>query len=213
MASATQTRPQNAAQALAALREGNERFVKDVRTVSVAPMKERREELASGQAPFAVVLSCADSRVPPELAFDAGLGDLFVVRVAGNVCDPSLLASIEFAATAFKPPPQLVVVMGHTQCGAIKATMSVLESGNPAPSENLADLVDRITPAVRGVLNSGKPAAEIVRAATHANVRAAATQLRSQSSILDGLAREGKLTIVGAEYALETGKVDFFDDA
>jgi carbonic anhydrase len=202
-------RPSNAKEALAALRAGNERFVNNVRSVEAFATQAKREQLASGQSPYAILLSCSDSRAPGELIFDCGLGDLFVVRVAGNICAPSLVGSVEFAAATFGT--QLVVVMGHTQCGAIKATLDVIASGNAAPSENIQDIVERIQPSIAEIAKSGGPKEKVLRDATRANVRATANHLRHGSRILEDCSAKGKLMVVGAEYALETGVVDFFD--
>lgn len=202
-------RPLPAQAALAVLREGNARFASNVRSIDVLASQARREMLAEGQSPNAIILSCADSRVPSELVFDCGLGDLFVVRVAGNVCAPSLVGSVEYGATMFGT--ELVVVMGHTHCGAIKATLqSLLENGDH-PSENIRDIVERISPAVIPLLDKGLDPKELVREATRANVRLAADHLRHGSKILERRILDGKLTVVGAEYSIETGKVDFFD--
>lgn len=201
--------PLNAATALAQLREGNARFASNVRSVDALASQARRETFADGQSPNAIILSCADSRVPSELVFDCGLGDLFVVRVAGNVCAPSLVGSVEYAASMFGT--ELVVVMGHTHCGAIKATIqSVLEDGDH-PSENIRDIVQRISPSVVPLLDKGLDPKQLIREATRANVRHSANHLRHASKILEQRISDGKLVVVGAEYSLETGKVDFFD--
>lgn len=202
-------RPVSATVALAALREGNQRFMRDVRSVDALASRARRAALTDGQSPFAIILSCADSRVPSELVFDCGLGDLFVVRVAGNVCAPSLVGSVEFAAATFDT--QLVVVMGHTRCGAVKATIEALTTRDAALSENIGDIVERISPAVAGLLDRGLSPADLLRKATRANVVHTAEQLRHGSRILERRINDGKLVVVGAEYALETGAVDFFD--
>jgi carbonic anhydrase len=201
--------PLNAATALSVLREGNARFASNVRSIDVLASQARRETFADGQSPNAIILSCSDSRVPSELVFDCGLGDLFVVRVAGNVCAPSLVGSVEYAASMFGT--ELVVVMGHTHCGAIKATIqSLLESG-AHPSENIRDIVERISPAIVPLLDRGLDATALVREATRANVRHSAEHLRCGSDLLERRIRDGRLTVVGAEYSIETGKVDFFD--
>lgn len=202
-------RPLNATTALAVLREGNARFASNVRSVDVLASQARRETFAEGQSPNAIILSCADSRVPSEIVFDCGLGDLFVVRVAGNVCAPSLVGSVEYAASMFGT--ELVVVMGHTHCGAVKATIqSLIESGDH-PSENIRDIVERISPAVVPLLDKGLDPKALVREATRANVRLTANHLRHGSKILERRIGDGKLVVVGAEYSIETGKVDFFD--
>lgn len=205
----TENRPLSAAAALAALKEGNRRFLQNVRSIDALTSQAKRESLAEGQYPNAVILSCSDSRVPSEIVFDCGLGDLFVVRVAGNVCAPSLVGSVEFAAATFGT--QLVVVMGHTKCGAVKATVDALTQGRDALSPNIGDIVERIRPAVVPLLGRGLDAAGLMREATRANVLHAADHLRHGSRVLEQRIAEGKLVVVGAEYSLETGAVDFFD--
>jgi carbonic anhydrase len=200
--------PIAAREALARLKEGNERFVKNVRSIDALSSQARRADLVNGQMPFAIVLSCSDSRAPSELLFDCGLGDLFVVRVAGNIVAPSLVGSVEFAAATFGT--ELVVVMGHTRCGAVKATVDALTMGAAAPSANVRDIVDRIAPAVYPLAENLK-GEELLQAATRANVRASANHLRHGSRILEERVAAGRLLVVGAEYALETGVVDFFD--
>lgn len=198
----------SAAQALARLREGNARFVSNRSAGLSHP--ERRAELVHGQEPIAVVLGCSDSRVPAELVFDQGFGDLFVIRVAGNIVAPSQIGSIEFAASRFGT--RLVVVMGHTQCGAVEATLDVLQ-GSAVESRNLAFIVDRMRPSVKALLASRTIAEReaLLDAASRANVRASVEQLRHGSEILEQAVREEGLLIVGAEYSLETGVVDFFE--
>lgn len=196
--------------ALARLRDGNARFVQNVRSVEALATQAQRAALVDGQSPFAIVLSCSDSRVPSELVFDCGLGDLFVVRVAGNVVAPSIVGSVEFAAATFGT--ELVVVMGHSGCGAVGATLDALEpGGSGAASPNIRDIVDRIAPAVAELARPGAPRAEVLRAAIRANVRASANHLRHGSRILEQRGAEGRLRVVGAEYSLATGAVDFFD--
>ncbi len=196
-------------EALARLRSGNMRFTQNVRSIEALTSQYRRDALVAGQAPFATVLSCSDSRVPSELVFDCGLGDLFVVRVAGNVVAPSIVGSIEFAAATFGT--ELVVVMGHTRCGAVAATIDVLKGGKSAPSENVHDIVDRIKPSIAEIVRGTGNDESVLQAATRANVRASADHLRHSSRIIAGRIAEGRLVVVGAEYALETGQVDFFD--
>ncbi|MBS0326589.1 MAG: carbonic anhydrase [Proteobacteria bacterium] len=201
----------SAAEALARLQEGNRRFVADIRSNKTAPTQSRRSELVAGQAPFAVIFSCSDSRVPAEIVFDQGLGDLFVIRVAGNVVAPSLVGSVEFAAAHFATP--LVVVMGHTQCGAILATVEELEQPAEQRSPNLRSIVDRVRPSVETLLATElrHDRAALIRESVRANVRASAAHLRHGSEVLDGLIETRGLRVVGAEYSLETGEVDFFD--
>jgi carbonic anhydrase len=195
--------------ALIRLQEGNQRFIKGVRSVHALAGPELRPELVASQNPFAIVLSCADSRVPSEMVFDCGLGDLFVCRVAGNIAAPSIVGSVEFAASKFGT--ELVVVMGHTRCGAISATLDSIDGVGDLASDNIRDLVDRIAPAVAELdpLRFDKEARW--RAAMRANVRSAASHLRHGSRLLERLVGEGRVHVVGAEYELETGEVHFFD--
>src|SRR5688500_8524399 len=170
----------------------------------------RRAELATAQWPFAIILGCSDSRVPAEIVFDQGLGDLFVIRVAGNIVAPSQVGSVEFAAERYET--RLVVVLGHTQCGAILATLEELRQPTEQ-SRNLLAIVDRIRPSVQGLLHTSlkdDPDA-LVREAVRANIRASADHLRHGSALLEQLIRDRGLLVVGAEYSLETGVVDFFD--
>jgi carbonic anhydrase len=168
--------------------------------------------LVSGQEPFAIVLGCSDSRVPAELVFDQGFGDLFVIRVAGNIVAPSQIGSVEFAASRFQT--RLVVVMGHTQCGAITATLEELQGLATTQSRNLLSIVARVRPAVAELLSrmgNENPDA-LVHAAVRANVRAAVNHLQHGSALLERLIAEKGLLVVGAEYSLETGVVDFFEN-
>jgi carbonic anhydrase len=161
------------------------------------------------QEPFAIILGCSDSRVPAEIVFDQGLGDLFVIRVAGNIVAPSQVGSVEFAAAQFGT--RLVVVLGHAQCGAVLATINELERPGGTPSRNIRSIVDRIRPAVEPLLAKGMNHDAVVRDAVRANVRVSANHLRHGSDILEGLIDHEGLVVVGAEYSLETGLVDFFD--
>jgi carbonic anhydrase len=201
----------SAIEALARLREGNARFVASQSTADPAGTQARRAALVDGQAPFAVVLGCSDSRVPAELVFDLGFGDLFVIRVAGNVVAPSQVGSVEFGAERFGT--RLVVVMGHTQCGAVSATLEELQGQAASQSHNLRDIVDRVRPAVATVLALRRDADRetLLREAVRANVRASVDHLRHGSALLENLVRNDGLLIVGAEYSLETGIVTFFD--
>ena len=201
----------NATDALERLKEGNKRFVSDAHDTSALTTQSRREDLVGKQEPFAIILGCSDSRVPAELVFDQGLGDLFVIRVAGNIVAPSLIGSVEFSALTHGV--RLVVVMGHSSCGAIQATVNELEQPSSERSPNLAAIVNRISPSVKTLIEAGvgKDREALIRHATRANVRASVSQLRTGSPILEELiAREG-LQVIGAEYSLETGQVDFFD--
>jgi len=199
-----------AREALDRLREGNKRFVSGVRSLDSLLAPTRRAELVSQQSPFAVVLGCSDSRVPAELVFDQGLGDLFVIRVAGNIVAPSQVGSVEFGAERFGT--RLVVVLGHSQCGAVLATLEELRSG-ATHSPNLRSIVDRIRPAVATLLSTDLSHDEtrLVHHAVRANVRASADHLRHGSALLEQLIQDEGLLVVGAEYSLETGEVDFFD--
>ena len=197
--------------ALRRLRDGNRRFTSERRTSGEYLTEGRRAEIAGNQEPFAIILGCSDSRVPAELVFDQGLGDLFVIRVAGNIVAPSQIGSIEFAAEKFHP--RLVVVLGHTPCGAILATIDELHRPTENQSKNLASIVDRVRPAVMSLLGGEleKDPPELVRRAGRANIRASVDALRHGSEILETLVQNNDLLIVGAEYDLETGVVDFFD--
>lgn len=196
-------------EALRRLVEGNRRFMSGMRSAMDSPLE--RGELVAGQRPFAIVLGCSDSRAPAEFVFDQGLGDLFVIRVAGNVVAPSGVGSAEFAAATFGT--RLVVVMGHSSCGAVKATLDVLRGQSEVASDNLRDIVDRIRPSAQTVLELGQDRApeQQLRDAIRANVRLAVDRLRHGSRILEDLVRDGQLAIVGAVYDLGTGCVDYFD--
>ncbi|HET9777498.1 MAG TPA: carbonic anhydrase [Gemmatimonadaceae bacterium] len=199
-----------AREALERLREGNQRFAANIRGIDAFISHTKRAELASGQQPFAIILGCSDSRVPSEIVFDQGLGDLFVIRVAGNIVAPSQVGSVEFAAEAYST--KLVVVMGHTQCGAILSTLAALRSPGKY-SHNLRSIVDRVRPSVEALLGTdlSKDENALVRAAVRANIRASTNHLRHGSQVLEDLIRNNGLMVVGAEYSLETGVVDFFD--
>lgn len=168
-----------------------------------------RRELAQGQDPYAVVLGCSDSRVPVEVIFDQGIGDLFVIRVAGNIVQPSQIGSVEFAASAFGT--RLVVVLGHTRCGAIEATIEELQQPAGKGSANMEAIVSCIRPVVDGLLPEVESRDELVDRAVRENVKRSADALRHGSKVIETLIDNGELTIVGAEYCLETGVVDFFD--
>lgn len=191
------------------LREGNERFVKGH---SQHAGRTAREDLSHGQSPFAIVLACSDSRVPVEMVFDQGFGDLFVIRVAGNIVAPSQIGSVEFAATQFGT--RLVVVLGHSNCGAIQATFDELSLDTKHRSPNLRAIVDRVRPVVEPILRAcnGKFNADSLRAATNANVRASVAHLRHGSLLLEQMIDRGELTVVGANYSISTGEVEFLED-
>jgi carbonic anhydrase len=200
----------SAREAIQRLHEGNIRFTLNVRGPDAFMSQLRREELSSNQAPFAIILGCADSRVPAEIVFDQGLGDLFVIRIAGNIVAPSGIGSVEFAAERFGT--RLVVVLGHSRCGAIQATLDELRRPTENQSRNLRSIVDRVRPSVEGLLSKPRFSEDaIVKEAVRANIRASVANLRKGSEILEGLVQDGSLTIVGAEYNLDTGVVDFFE--
>ena len=201
----------SAQEALERLREGNRRFASDVRSRDTLLSHSRRAELAKEQQPFAIILGCSDSRVPAEIVFDQGLGDLFVIRVAGNIVAPSQVGSVEFAAAQFGT--RLVVVLGHSQCGAILATLKELQQPTANQSRNLRSIVDRIRPSVEGLLKTelGHDLDALVRHAVRANVSASVDHLRHGSEVLEQLVEDAGLLVVGAEYSLETGVVEFFD--
>lgn len=197
-----------AREALERLKEGNGRFVSGAGTRDLPDDHRRRLELVDNQAPFAIVHGCSDSRVPAEIVFDQGLGDLFVIRVAGNIVAPSHIGSIEFAAERFGT--RLVVVLGHSQCGAVQACLEELEQPSLNGSPNLGFIVNQIRPSVEPLVQSGisDPKA-LVEKAVRANIRASVEQIRHGSAVLESLIQESGLMIVGAEYSLETGKVTF----
>lgn len=202
----------SAQEALKRLREGNKRFVTGASNLDAPELQKRRNELVSGQQPFAIILGCSDSRVPVELIFDQGLGDLFVIRVAGNIVDPTVTGSIEYAAA--NCGSRLVVVLGHTQCGAVGATLQEVQRPSKNPSKNLGAIVNRIRRPVEELLDTdlkNDPNA-LYRQAVRNNVRFSVNELLHESPILKDLSENDGLLIVGAEYSLETGKVDFFED-
>ncbi len=203
----------SAREALAGLREGNLRFAARVSGSDDLRVYPQRTELDMTQEPFAIVLGCSDARVPAEIVFDQGLGDLFVIRVAGNIVAPSQVGSVEFAAERFGT--RLVVVLGHTQCGAILATLEELRRPNENQSRNLRSIVDRVRPSVEGLLATELRHDEnaLVRQAVRANIRASVDHLRHGSQVLEQLIQDDGLRVVGAEYSLETGVVEFFDGA
>jgi carbonic anhydrase len=197
--------------ALARLREGNRGFVANRGDAAATLRQTRRPPLPLSQEPFAIVLGCSDSRVPAELVFGQGFGDLFVIRVAGNIVAPSQVGSVEFAAARFGT--RLAVVLGHTQCGAVLATLEEVRQPTPRQSPNLRSIVERIRPSVEPLLAAmpGENTEALVAHAVRANIRAAADHLRHGSDLLERLVKSDGLLIVGAEYCLETGVVDFFD--
>jgi carbonic anhydrase len=201
----------SAQEALERMREGNRRFVSGAPSRATLTSQTRRNELTAGQEPFAIILGCSDSRVPAEIVFDQGLGDLFVIRVAGNIVAASQVGSVEFAAARFGT--RLVVVLGHSQCGAVLATLEELQRPTENQSRNLRSIVDRIRPSVEALLERGlwpDPDA-LVRHAVRANIIASVNHLRHGSEVLEQLIQSNGLLVIGAEYSLETGVVDFFD--
>jgi carbonic anhydrase len=201
-----------ALEALERLRAGNRRFVAHASAEqTTTPL--RRVELTSEQRPFAIILGCSDARVPAEIVFDQGLGDLFVIRVAGNIVSPSQIGSVEFAASRFGT--RLVVVLGHTECGAIAATLEELQRPAENQSPNLRSIVDRVRPAVEGLLSTelrhDVPA--LKRLAVRANISVSVSHLRYSSDVLEKLIQNEGLMVVGAQYSVETGVVEFFDGA
>lgn len=202
----------SAQQALQKLRDGNRRFVADDSDHTRLTHRKSRDEVAAAQAPFAIVLGCSDSRVPTEIIFDQGLGDLFVIRVAGNIVAASQAGSIEFAAEHFGT--RLVVVMGHSRCSAILTTLQELERPADSRSPNVAAIVDFIRPSVQGLLQSENRLGrdELVSQAIKENIRNSVSHLKLHSDILRRMIRDNSLMVVGAQYSLGTGVVSFFDD-
>jgi carbonic anhydrase len=203
----------SAQEALIRLRDGNRRFVANESTASPQLTPSQRLALTNGQQPFAIVLGCSDSRVPAELVFDQGFGELFVIRVAGNIVAPSQVGSVEFAAARFGT--RLVVVMGHSQCGAVTAAVEEVLGRTTNESWNLRSIVDRVRPSVDAVV-SGRGDRNIdalVNDAVRANVRTSVDHLRHGSGLLERLIQRDGLRVVGAEYSLESGVVTFFDEA
>jgi len=200
-----------ATEALRRLKEGNARFVEGDRCIDTYLSHTRLDEHLEGQAPYAIVLGCSDSRVPVEIIFDVGLGDLFVIRVAGNIVAPSLIGSVELAAESFGP--RLVVVLGHTNCGAIDATLRALQDSGSRSSHHVYSIIDSIRPAVQDLVDAhaGDGREALMHLAVRANVRASAEALRNSSATLKRLTLDEGLMVVGAEYSLETGTVHFFD--
>lgn len=200
-----------ALEALARLKEGNQRFAVNVSGPDAFISHTKRVDLTAPQNPFAIILGCSDARVPAEIVFDQGLGDLFVIRVAGNIVAPSQVGSVEFAASRFST--RLVVVLGHSQCGAILACLEELQRPAGNQSRNVRSIVDRVRPSVEGLfateLRHDEPA--LVKQAVRANIRASVDHLRHGSELLEQLIQDEGLLVVGAEYSLDTGCVEFFD--
>ena len=200
----------SAADALDRLRQGNRRFASDEVDHESIVNRGHQAGMASGQHPFAIVLACSDSRVPTELIFDQGIGDLFVIRVAGNIVAPSQIGSIEFAAKQFGT--HLVIVLGHSNCGAIIATLQELGLKDSHRSPNLRAIVDRIRPALEPILTDDSDVDDeaVINDCVRANVRASVKQLQNGSLILEQLIDTGDLQVVGAQYSIETGNIEFF---
>ena len=199
----------SSSEALQRLQEGNHCFVLAGHSVKGMFSHAKREELEFGQEPFAIILGCSDSRVPAEIVFDQGLGDLFVIRVAGNVVDLTQIGSVEFAVAQFKA--RLVVVMGHTQCGAVSATIEEMKCPTGNQSQSIKSIVDRIRPSVAIFQHTDlwQQKDELLHQVVRANIRASIEQLRQGSKMLKQLIKRGELCIMGAEYSLKTGVVEF----
>jgi carbonic anhydrase len=195
------------AQVLLQLKRGNAAFLAG-RTIAPDVRGRRRLEVARAQYPIAVLVSCSDSRVPPEVLFGKGLGELFIVRNAGNTIDTAAMGSLEYAVAELNVP--LVVVMGHERCGAVAAAVSVVENGATFPG-SIGRMVEPIVPAVLAAKREG--AADLLDASVRANVSRTVDRLRrfSEPMVLDRI-RSGRLRIVGARYDLDDGRVDFFDE-
>ncbi len=201
----------DADKALKLLKEGNKRYIEGTADGAEITIKTRRQGIEDGQNPFAIVLGCSDSRVPAELVFNRGLGDLFVIRVAGNIVAPSQIGSVEFACQHFGT--QLVVVLGHSHCGAINATVEALIDDPDDLSPNVASIVDRVTPAVHPIVvqNPNASKDELVHKAMRANVEQSVKGLQMRSRILRNMIKKNQIKIIGAEYSIESGVVDFYD--
>ena len=199
----------SAREALDRLQAGNARFTATLGNGGTRSPGGRAPELTMNQEPHAIILGCSDARVPAEIVFDQGMGDLFVIRVAGNIVAPSQVGSVEFAAARFGT--RLVVVLGHTECGAILATLEELQRPNETQSRNLRSIVDRVRPSVEGLLDTHLDRSALIAHAVRNNIRASANHLRHGSAVLEQLIQDDGLLVVGAEYSLETGVVDFFD--
>ena len=206
----------SALDALARLKAGNLRFSTDAQERGASISSAERSELAEGQAPFAVVLGCADSRVAPELLFDQDLGDLFTVRVAGHVVAAPVLESVEFAVEQLGA--KLVVVLGHTGCAAVRATLAEVQTPGTPAAEKLSAIIYHVKPPIEAVLSLSpkRPFTEAEQGAlmyesVRANIRHSACQLREDSTVISALVEGGEVLVVGAEYSLETGAVEFID--
>lgn len=201
-----------ASEAIKRLKEGNQRFVSGVRSIDAIVKQLQRADFVEGQAPFAIILGCSDARVPAEIIFDQGLGDLFVIRVAGNIVAPSQVGSVEFAVERFGVP--LVVVLGHSMCGAVMATIDELERPSEEKSSNVLSIVNRIRPSVEPLFETElrNDPDKLLELSIHANILAATNHLGHGSQMLEHLVKQGNLEIVGAEYSLESGEVKYLNN-
>ena len=202
----------SATEALERLKEGNQHYLSDNQPDNSLTGRNRRDEVVSGQDPFAIILGCSDSRAPAEIIFNQGVGDLFVIRVAGNIVGNTQVGSIEYATEQFGT--KLVLVMGHTHCGAVMATLEEMERTKPSTSPNIQSIVDHIRPGLESLYRSDPSQSpdNLLQEAVRENVRSSVKELR-QSPLLGNLIQKEGLKVVGAEYSLESGKVDFFDEA
>jgi len=196
----------SAKEALRKLKDGNKRFLIGDHQTNKSASIQRLQEVSTGQNPSAIILSCSDSRVPVEIVFDQGLGDLFVARVAGNVVNSELIGSLEFAAQEFGT--KLIVVMGHTSCGAVSATLAEVKNPSENISPNLKAIVDQVRPCVEEVMKDEKDENAIINKSVRANISLSIEKLKQSSPFI----QNSPVSIIGAEYSLETGVVDFFDD-
>lgn len=189
--------------------EGNQRFARGLRSIETIPTLQTLRELAeNGQKPFAIVVACSDSRVPTEILFDRGPGDLFVIRVAGNVVTPAIIASVEYAAQMFET--SLCVVMGHSKCGAVQAAIDSIDKGVQGHSPNIQSLLKRIHPAVkRAEMFQDDSRENFVNRCTFENVGRSMRTLLRKSDVLTKLKETGKFAVLGAHYDLHTGVVSF----
>lgn len=203
----------SAQKALECLKEGNSRFTLGLCQRDTPLSHLNRAEMVKDQVPFAIILGCSDSRVPVEIVFDQGLGDLFVIRVAGNIVAPSQVASAEFAALRFDT--RLIVVLGHSRCGAVQATLEDLRKMDESQSRSRNSIIDRVRPSVEPLLRTElrHDADALLQSAVRANIAASVSDLRRGSVLLEKMIRNEGLLIVGAEYSIETGQVEFFDNA
>ncbi|MDX1547385.1 MAG: carbonic anhydrase family protein [Rhodothermales bacterium] len=194
------------AEALQMLKEGNERFVNGA--MLERDLMAQVAQTAGGQYPFAVVLGCIDSRVPPELVFDQGIGDLFAPRIAGNFVNTDILGSMEFATAV--AGSKVIVVLGHTSCGAVKGACDHVEMGNLTHTlSNLAPAVYAVSDEIEGPRDSSNK--DFVDAVAHMNVEMTVQNILDRSPVMAGLVEDGELMVVGAMHDVETGRVTFFD--